>query len=150
MNSYTTKLDNAFIGAIILSVAWGTSTVFHEVCHVFVAYLLGYESYIGAFTLSTGEMFVVGDMSALDTALVAVAGSVGIIVVGVLLVRSGSAYVKMAGIVFLCRAWIDVLPIVGFDGWLIAGSAGYAVAYMVAVAELLVCGGVILCEVKKI
>lgn len=147
---YEKQLDNAFIGAIVLAVAWGISTVFHEVCHTLVAYFLGYESYVCELTLSTGSVRVVGDMSAFDIALVAVAGSVGIIVAGVLLVRTGSAYLKMAGIVFLCRAWIDVLPITGLDGWFIAGSAGYAVAYIVAVVELLVCGGVILCEVRKI
>ena len=146
----TKQLDNAFIGAIVLTTSWGISTVFHEVCHVFVAYLLGYDSYAGAFTLSTGSVFVVGDMSAFDIALVAVAGSVGVIVAGVLLVRTGSSYLKMAGIVFLCRAWIDVIPISDLDGGLILGSAGFAVAYMVAIVELLVCGGVILCEVKKI
>lgn len=144
------KISNIILGAIILTVAWGVSTVFHEVCHFLVAGLLGYEASIGAFALTTGSVFVNGEMCAVDVALIAVAGSVGLIVVGVLLVRFTSSYLKMAGIVFLCRAWVDVIPIGDLDGGLIVGSVGAGIAYGVAIAEVLVCGGIILCEIQKI
>lgn len=57
---------------------------------------------------------------------------------------SGNAMVRMIGIVFLCHAWVDMLPIGNVDGGILAGSAGYVIAMLIVVVELLVCGGVIL------
>ena len=50
----------------------------------------------------------------------------------------------MAGIIFLCRAWVDALPICGMDGGLILVNAGYVNAYVIVIAEILICGGLIL------
>ena len=149
--SKTDKICNLILGAVLLTVSWGVSTMFHEVCHFIVAVLLGYEVSMGVYTITTGSVFVSGEMSAVDIAFVAVAGSAGLVVAGGLLVRmTDSACLKMCGIVFLCRAWVDAIPIGDMDGGLIACSAGYVVAYSVVIAEVLVCGGIILCEIQKI
>lgn len=146
----TDMICNLILGAIILSCAWGVSTVLHEVCHFIVAGLLGYETSIGAFTFTTGSVFVIGEMSAVDTALVAVAGSAGLVVAGGILVRcTDSTCLKMCGIVFLCRAWVDALPIGDMDGGLIAGSVGIVIAYAVVIIEVLLSGWIIYEEIDS-
>jgi hypothetical protein len=53
---------------------------------------------------------------------------------------SENKILHMVGVVFLCRAWIDALPICDLDGALIAGSAGYLLACGLVAAEVLACG----------
>ena len=138
-------LKTALLGAITLLVGWGVGTLFHEGCHLAAAISLGIPSTLGSCTLSTGSVTLYGGMTDAQTAIIALAGSIGLVIAGVLLVRlSAAPVVRMIGVVFLCRAWVDVLPVSGSDGGLIAGSAGYLIAVLIVIVEVLVCGGVIL------
>jgi len=103
-------------------VGWGASTILHECGHMAVAQSLGLPVTFGTFTLTPGSVFVSGDLTDAQAALIAVAGSLVLIIAGVLLVRgSGNPAVRMVGVVFLCRAWIDALPICELEardmGW---------------------------------
>lgn len=138
------QADTAVSGAICLIVGWGTATLAHELCHLMTARSLGLVATPGRCTLTTGSVFVHGDMTNIETALVAVAGSLGLIIIGYLLTRAHSLYVRMMGVMFLSRAWIDALPLMDLDGALIAGSAGAVIAWGIVIAEMLICGGVIL------
>jgi len=138
------RLEATICGAICLLIGGGASTLLHECGHLVAARSLGLQATLGGLTLTTGSVFISGNMTATETALVAVAGSIGLIVIGWILTGAQSQYVRMIGIMFLCRAWIDVLPICDTDGAWIASSAGYAVAATIVIAEVLICGGRIL------
>ncbi len=47
-------------------------------------------------------------------------------------------------ILCLVGAWIDVLPLTGYDGGMIAGSAGSGLAVLIVLAEILICGNEIM------
>jgi hypothetical protein len=137
--------DTSLCGAICLIFGWGVGTILHECGHLAGAYAFGLPATLGQITLTTGSVFVQGDLTGAQTAVIAIAGSLCLMVAGVLMVRlSGNPMVRMIGIVFLCRAWVDMLPVGAFDGGILAGSAGYVVAMLIVIFELLVCGGVIL------
>jgi hypothetical protein len=135
------SLDNSLCGALCLIFGWSVATVLHEGFHVGMAHVFGIPVSLGEITLTTGSVFVHGDMTPFETAVVAAVGSVGLVVVGLMLVYvSENKILRMIGVVFLCRAWIDALPICDLDGALVAGSAGYLVACGLVVAEVLACG----------
>lgn len=139
------EIENYILGGAILALAWGSSTFLHELFHIIVARSLGIPAEFGNLSISTGSMIAYGEMTSLETAVVAMAGSFGLIIVGAILVRcENNLFAKMAGIIFLCRAWVDALPIDGMDGGLILVNAGYANAYVIVIAEVLICGGLIL------
>ena len=139
------RIETTLLGAISLLLGWGVGTVFHECCHLAAAYSLSIPASLGTCSLSTGSVILYGDMTSTQTAVIALAGSLGLVIAGVALVRfSRVPVVRMFGVIFLCRAWVDVLPLSGYDGGLIAGSVGYVVAVMIVIAEVLVSGGIIL------
>jgi len=138
-------IKTALLGAICLVIGWGAATLLHECGHMAVAQSLGLPVTFGTFTLTTGSVFVSGDLTDAQAALIAVAGSLVLIITGVLMVRcSGNPAMRMVGVVFLCRAWIDALPICDLDGGLIAGSAGYGMAILIPIVEVIICGSVII------
>lgn len=138
------RIDSALLGAICLIVGWGGGTLLHECGHIAVARSFGHDVSMGALTLTTGSVFVHADLTDAQTALIAVAGSLVLIVAGVALVHfSANPAVRMIGVVFLCRAWIDALPLLDLDGGILAGSAGYLIAWPILLVEVLVCGAVI-------
>jgi len=138
------QLDTTICGAICLLLGWGVATLIHECCHLAAAHSLGLEASLGELTLTTGSVFVYGDMTPHETTLVAIVGSLGLIVIGVALIRmSTHPAAHMIGVVFLCRAWIDALPLCTYDGALIAQGTGWMLAWMIAIAEILICGGTI-------
>lgn len=142
-------VDSTLCGAICLLVGWGAATILHECFHLATASALGLPASLGKITFTTGSVFVLGDMTNIETALVAVAGSIGLITVGWLLTRASSVYIRMIGVVFLCRAFIDAIPISTMDGALIAGSVGYLAAWSIVIIEVLISGGLILGELKQ-
>lgn len=138
------KIEETLCGAICLIVGWGSATILHECFHLMTASALGLPASLGKLTFTTGSVFVSGDMTNIETALVAVAGSIGLITIGVLLVRlSSNPAARMVGIIFLCRAWIDALPLCDLDGAIMAEGAGWLIAWTVVIAEILICGGMI-------
>ena len=72
-------IDSALCGAICLILGWGTATILHECGHLAVAGTLGLPASLGPLTLTTGSVFVAGEMTAIEIAMVAVAGSVTLI-----------------------------------------------------------------------
>lgn len=139
------SIKTSALGAICLILGWGAGTLLHECGHLAGAYAFGLPATLGQITLSTGSVIVQGDMTGTQTAVIAIAGSLCLMIAGVLMVRlSGNPMVRMIGIVFLCRAWVDMLPVGDVDGGILAGSAGYVIAMFIMTAELLICGGVIL------
>lgn len=144
MKPFWLHLKNALYGAICLLTGWGASTILHEGCHLAAARSFGLPASLGACTFSTGSIYVHSSMTQLETACIAVAGSMGLILIGWLLTKASSQYVRMIGVLFLCRAWVDAIPLCGWDGGLIAGSAGMVIAGSVLLAEVLVCGDLIL------
>jgi len=139
------RTESALLGAITLLTGWGIGTLLHECSHMAGAYALGVPATLGTCTLSTGSVILYGELTAIQTTIIALLGSLGLVIAGVALVRlSDIPALRMIGIVFLCRAWIDVLPLTGYDGGLIAGSAGYVIATAILIAEVMICGGVIL------
>lgn len=137
------NIDDTICGALCLLIGWGSGTLLHELCHLMTARSLGLTATPGRCTLTTGSIIVHGDMSNIEIALVAVAGSAGLILIGLLLIKHSSKYLNMIGLVFLCRAWIDALPLLDLDGAMIAGSAGAVIAWGILAAEMLICGGAI-------
>jgi len=135
------RIDDTICGALCLMIGWGCGTLLHELCHLMTARSLGLAATLGPCTISTGSIFIHGDMMQIETALIAVAGSVGLIIAGLLLLKHRNRYLSMIGVVFLCRAWVDALPLMDLDGAMIAGSAGYVIAWGIVVAEVLICGG---------
>ena len=145
MKNKPKEIEKYLLGGAILALAWGSSTFLHELFHIIVARSLGINAEFGNLTISAGSIITYGEMTSLETTLVAMAGSFGLIIVGTILIRcENNLLAKMAGIIFLCRAWIDAIPICGTDGGLIAGSVGYVNAYVIVIAEVLICGGFIL------
>jgi len=139
------NIKKYLLGAICLVLGWGVGTILHECGHLAGAYAFGLPATLGPITVSTGSVFVQGSMTGTQTAIVAIAGSLYLMIVGVLMVRlSSNPMVRMIGIVFLCRSWVDALPIGDLDGGILAGSVGYGIAMLIVVFEVLVCGGVIL------
>lgn len=137
-------INSTLSGAICLLLGWGVATMLHECCHLATAHSLGYEASLGVLSFSTGSVFVYGEMPPHELALIAIAGSLGLIAIGVALILL-SAYpaARMIGIVFLCRAWIDALPICDTDGAMMVEGTGWVIAWLLAIAEILVCGGMI-------
>lgn len=142
------RFNTALLGGITLLFGWGSSTLIHEICHIIIARSLGLPASLGKLTLTTGSVFVSGDMTNTETALVAVAGSIGLIIMGWLLTRASSVYIRMIGVIFLCRAFVDAIPISTMDGALIAGSVGYLAAWSIVIIEVLISGGIILGELR--
>lgn len=143
------QVNDAIIGALCLAIGWGTSTLLHELCHLMTARSLGIAATPGRCTLSTGSVIIYAPMTPLETAIVAIAGSLGLVLAGILLTGHHHMYVRMIGIVFLARAWIDVLPICGWDGGRIAGSVGYGTAVAIVIIEILICGGMIINTMQR-
>lgn len=138
------SIKTILLGAICLMVGWGGGTLLHECGHMAVARSLGHDVSMGTLTLTTGSVFVHADLTDTQTALIAVAGSLVLIIAGMALVRlSRSPALRMVGFVFLCRAWTDAMPILDLDGGILASSAGYWIAWGVLLVEVLVCGAVI-------
>lgn len=144
------RIDTNILGAICLLIGWGAATLLHEGCHLAVARSLGLTATLGACTFTTGSVFIHGDMTNIETALVAIAGSAGLILIGWILTRASSVYVKMMGIMFLSRAWIDTLPLFDLDGAIMAEGTGMVIAWAVVVVAVLVCGGRILDVLQSI
>ena len=92
MKSFRPHLDTALCGAICLVVGWGAATLIHEGCHLVVARYLGLSASFGVCTFTTGSVFVHEGMTQLETALVAVAGSLGLIIIGCL---HGSRHIRI-------------------------------------------------------
>lgn len=136
-------LDSAICGAICLILGWGCGTLLHELCHLIMARSLGLVATPERCTLTTGSVLVHGSMTNLETVLVAVAGSAGLILMGLLLIKHHNKYLNMIGLLFLCRAWIDALPLLA-DGAGITGSIGAGIAWGILLIEILICGGRIL------
>jgi len=151
------NIDDAIVGAICLVFGWGSATLGHEWFHSAIAITLGYTVSLGDITLTTGSMFVHGEMTSIDTLFIAAAGSVGLILVGLALIYScNSRMLHMIGVVFLCRAWIDALPLCDLDGAIFAqsacnvlGTAGYLLAWAFVLSEILVSGGAIAHTLKS-
>jgi hypothetical protein len=137
------RIDSTLCGTICLMLGWGCGTLLHELCHLMTARSLGLIATPGRCTLATGSIVVHSNMTNIETALVAVAGSVGLILAGLILLKHSSRYLNMIGVVFLCRAWTDALPLRDLDGAMIAGSAGTVIAWGIVIAEILICGGAI-------
>ena len=143
-------------GAVCLICGWGSATLSHECFHLVVARSLGLTATLGKVTLTTGSVFVPGDMTSVETMLVSVAGSLGLIIVGLLLIySSGNKMLHMIGVVFLCRAWIDALPLCNLDGGVFVqsaysaiGTAGLIAAWVFVILEILVSGGAIAQVIK--
>nr|QNO48556.1 hypothetical protein JAJEHNPH_00015 [Methanosarcinales archaeon ANME-2c ERB4]QNO48937.1 hypothetical protein OEPDFBKK_00013 [Methanosarcinales archaeon ANME-2c ERB4] len=150
-------LDEVLCGAVCLIFGWGSATFGHECCHLLVARSLGLTATLGELTLTTGSVFVQGDMTSVETMLVAVAGSLGLIIIGLLLIHSfENKMIHMIGVVFLCRAWIDALPLFDLDGGIFMqsacssiGPAGLLVAWIFVILEVLVSGGAIAHAIKS-
>ena len=142
-------IDSALCGAICLILGWGTATILHECGHLAVAGTLGLPASLGTLTLTTGSVFVAGEMTATETALVAVAGSITLIAIGLILTGSRSRYIQMVGVMFLSRAWIDTLPLFDLDGAIMAEGTGYVIAWAFVLVAVLVCGGRILETMQK-
>lgn len=144
-------LDEIICGAVCLVFGWASATFGHECFHSVIALSLGYTVSLGEMTLTTGSMFVHGDMTSIETMIVAIGGSLGLIVIGMILIYSyESKMLRMIGVVFLCRAWIDALPLCDLDGEIFAqsaygaiGDAGYLFAWTFVIFEILVSGGAI-------
>ena len=150
-------LDEVLCGAVCLIFGWGSATLSHECFHLVVARSLGLTATLGTVTLTTGSVFVQGDMTSVETMLVAVAGSLGLIIVGLLLIHSfENKMIHMIGAVFLCRAWIDALPLCDLDGGIFVqsacsaiGTAGLLAAWIFVILEILVSGGAIAHVIKS-
>lgn len=136
-------VDSSLCGAICLLIGWGAATFIHECGHLAAAYSFGLEASFGALTLTTGSVLISEEMNSTETAIVAVAGSLILILIGVLLIRMKPPAARMIGIVFLCRAWIDALPLCTHDGAMMTGAVGFALPWSVAIVEILICGGMI-------
>ena len=80
-------ITRALVGAITLLLGWGVGTLVHEGCHIAGAYACGIPASLGTCTLSTGSVILYGDMTPTQTAFIALAGSLGLVIAGVLLVR---------------------------------------------------------------
>ena len=149
--------DEILCGAICLVLGWGLGTLSHEWFHSAIALSLGYTVSLGGMTLSTGSTFVHGEMTSADTMLVAIAGSLGLVILGTILIYSRSnKMLHMVGVVFLCRAWIDALPLCDMDGAIFAhsacgiiGEAGYLLAWTFVIFEVLISGGAIAHVIKS-
>jgi hypothetical protein len=61
------NIDDAIVGAICLVFGWGSATLGHEWFHSAIAITLGYTVSLGDITLTTGSMFVHGEMTSIDT-----------------------------------------------------------------------------------
>lgn len=143
------QTDSAMMGAICLLVGFGGATLLHECCHIAVAASMGFPASLGPLTLSTGSVYIPGYIPPEQTAIIAVAGSLGLLLIGVpLALLTHSPYTRMIGVVVLCRAWIDALPLVSFDGALMAQGTGLVFAWGLAIVEILLCGGVILYVIR--
>lgn len=137
------NIDDTICGALCLLIGWGCGTMIHELCHLMTARSLGIAATPGRCTIATGSIFVHGDMTQIETALVVVAGSLGLIIIGLMLLKHRSRHLNMIGVVFLCRAWIDALPLFDMDGAIMAEGTGMLIAWVIVIAEVLVCGGAI-------
>ena len=150
-------MDEVLCGAVCLIFGWGSATLGHECFHLAVARSLGLTATLGEVTLTTGSVFVQGAMTSVETMLVAVAGSLGLIIVGLLLIHSfENKMIHMIGVVFLCRAWIDALPLFDLDGGIFVqsacsalGTAGLLAAWIFVILEILVSGGAIAHVIKS-
>lgn len=143
------RIETVMLGGICLTIGWSFSTLLHECFHLVSAYSLGLDASLDAITLTTGSVLISGEMTSSETAIVAVAGSIGLIAIGVLLTRIKHPAARMIGIVFLCRAWIDALPLFDLDGAIMAEGSGWLIAWMVVIAEILICGGMIWYTLNK-
>jgi len=150
-------IDDAIVGAICLVLGWASATLGHEWFHSMIAITLGYTVSLGEVTLTTGSMFVHGEMTSIDTMFVAAAGSIGLVLIGLMLIYScNSKMMHMIGVVFLCRAWIDALPLCDLDGAIVSQSAcnvlgigGYFLAWIFVISEILISGGAIAHTIKS-
>jgi len=143
------RIETTLLGAILLLLGWGIGTLVHEGCHILAARTVGVPATLGLCTLSTGSVILHGSMTDAQTAVIALAGSLGLVIAGVALARlSHNPALRMIGVVFLCRAWVDVIPLAGYDGGLFAASAGYGLAMLIVIAEVLVCGDAIFGTVR--
>ena len=136
-------IDSSLCGSICLLIGWGAATLLHECGHLVAAHSFGLEASLGKLTLTTGSVLISEEMNSTETAIVAVAGSLSLILIGVVLIRIKHPAARMIGIVFLCRAWIDALPLCTHDGAMMVGAVGFALPWAVVIAEILICGGMI-------
>jgi len=136
-------IDSSLCGSICLLIGWGAATFLHECGHLAAAHSFGLAASFGKLTLTTGSVLISDEMNSTETAIVAVAGSLSLILIGVMLIRLKHPAANMIGIVFLSRAWIDALPLCSHDGAMMAGEVGFTISWVVVIAEILVCGGMI-------
>lgn len=148
MNNY---IKLYLLGAACLLFGWGASTILHECFHLIVAMSLGLSASMEELTITTGSVFVTGDMTHVETTLVAIAGSLGLVIIGVLLVKgSNDIYRTMVGVIFLSRGWTDSLPLLDLDGAIMAESTGMLIAWTVVIVEVIICGGTILTAISDV
>lgn len=68
-------LETSLLGAICLILGWGIGTILHECGHLAGTYAFGLPATLGQITLTTGSVFVQGDLTGTQTAVMAIAGS---------------------------------------------------------------------------
>lgn len=138
-------MTNRYIlGALCLILGWGTGTILHECSHALIAAILGYETSFGAMTLTSGSIFVTGEILPLHGVLIASAGSIGIIAVGLILVyKSKCVECIMVGYIILVRGWVDMLPMTSLDGSYVMSSS----TTLLGTAGAVLCIGILLVEI---
>lgn len=131
--------------ALIILFSWGIATVTHELGHIIIAKCFGFVATLNHLSYSTASVIIHGVMTPFESTVIATAGSAFLILIGAILIV---LKIQTVGIVFVLRSWIDMIPINGSDGFLIADSSGLTVAVGLLLIEVMICS-VILFYTRK-
>lgn len=126
--------------AVIIFFAWGIATITHEFGHILVARCFGFAATLHTLNYNTASVMIHGVMTPFETTVIATGGSTILILLGAILI---ALHLKTIGLVFVLRSWIDMIPIGAKDGSIIAESSGLAVAIVLLVIEVMICGVII-------
>lgn len=131
--------------ALIILFSWGIATIIHELGHIIIARCFGFVATIESIGFNAASVIIHGVMTPFELTAIATAGSAFLILIGAILIV---LKIQTIGIVFVFRSWIDMIPINGSDGFLIADSSGYLIAVVLLLIEIMVCS-VILFYTRK-
>lgn len=128
------------ITPILIPIVFFVSTAIHEYSHIAVAHMLNIECELDYISMMCGRMTLYGHIASTDMAMIAAAGSIGIIIfASALMVLPDIFYSKVSAIIIFGRAWLDMRPIAGLDGGVLVESIGYNITIYILVVEIIVC-----------
>lgn len=115
------------------------STLIHESGHFLVAIFLGYQVELCHISLLSGSTIIYNLTNVTHIGIIAIAGSVMVIICGIIFITWDWAPFKIIGCVFFARVCFDMIPYESSDIVIFCDTIGRGAGIGVLIIEMVIC-----------